>query len=314
MSDTKQKKLKILVEILGNYSISGNEFLFKCPFCNHHKKKLSINLEKGIKCWICDVKTPNIQRLVRKHGTFLQLQAWKELTGQIEIADFDTLFASTKEQDEEEQLVSLPDEFVSLCNRNPSLTSVQAKNYLSNRGIEKEDILRWKLGYCPVGKFEGRIIAPSFNLDGKCNYFVGRTYTKHWKKYMNPQESKDIIFNELMVDWDEDVILCEGVFDAIKVPNSIPILGSTLREDSKLFKQIVKNDSAVYLALDPDAEKKIEHLIESLLRYGIEIYKVEIKPFKDVGEMTKDEFLRRKESAKLIKNTDSLLLQKIMSI
>lgn len=307
-------KLSIAKEILGEPQRSGNEYLFYCVYCKHHKKKLSLNLEKGkYKCWICDAAGP-IQRLVRKHGTFLQLQAWRELTGQVEIADFDTLFTQKVEAEQEEQAVSLPEEFVSLCNRNTSLTSVQAKNYLYSRGIDHGDVLRWKIGFCPVGQYAERIIVPSFNLDGKCNYFVGRTYSKHWKKYMNPPESRDIIFNELMIDWDEDVVLCEGVFDALKIPNSIPILGSTLREDSKLFAQIVKNDSAIYLALDPDAEKKIEHLIEALLRYGIEIYKIEIRPYKDVGEMTKEEFLRRKASAKLIKNTDSLLLQKIMSI
>lgn len=309
-----KSKLDIVREILGEPQRSGNEYLFYCLFCKHHKKKLSLNLDKNkYKCWICDAAGP-VQRLVRKHGTFLQLQAWRELTGQVEIADFDTFFAVKSEQAEEERTLSLPEEFVSLCNRNTSLVSVQAKNYLTGRGLDKSDILRWKIGFCPVGEFAERIIIPSINLDGKCNYFVGRTYAKHWKKYLNPPQSRDIIFNELMIDWDEDVVLCEGVFDALKIPNSIPILGSTLREDSKLFAQIVKNDSAIYLALDPDAEKKIGLLIESLLRYGIEIYKVPITPFKDVGEMPKEEFLRRKERAALIKNTDSLLLQKIMSI
>jgi len=310
----QKNKLDIVKQVLGEPQRSGHEYLFYCVFCKHHKKKLSLNLEKGkYKCWICDAAGP-IQRLVRKHGTFLQLQAWRELTGQVEIADFDNLFAQQTEETVEEQLISLPEEFVSLCNRNFSLTSVQAKNYLQARDIEKDDILRWKIGFCPTGEFAERIIVPSFKLDGKCNYFVGRTYAKHWKKYLNPPQSRDIIFNELMIDWDEDVILCEGVFDALKIENSIPILGSTLREDSKLFAQIVKNDSAIYLALDPDAEKKIGLLIESLLRYGIEIYKVEINPYKDVGEMSKEEFLRRKGKATLIKNTDSLLLQKIMSI
>jgi len=309
-----KSKLDIVREILGEPQRSGHEYLFFCVYCKHHKKKLSLNLDKGkYKCWICDASGP-ITRLVRKHGTFTQLQAWRQLTGQVEIADFDSLFSQKDEKTAEEQTISLPEEFVSLCNLNSSLTSVQARNYLAKRGIEKGDILRWKLGYCADGEYSGRIIAPSFNLDGKCNYFVGRTYTKHWKKYMNPPEGRDIIFNELYVDWDDDVVLCEGVFDAIKVPNSVPILGSTLREDSKLFMQIVKNDSAIYLALDPDAEKKIEKLVESLLRYGIEVYKIPIAPFKDVGEMNKDEFLRRKGQAKLIKNSDYLLLDRIMSI
>jgi len=310
-----KNKLSIVREILGEPQRSGSEYLFFCLFCKHHKKKLSLNLDKGkYKCWICDAAGP-ISRLVKRHGTFSQQQAWREITGQVEVSDFEKLFLNSQEQKvEEEQIIHLPDEFISLCNMNTSLTSVQAKNYLLKRGIEKADILRWKLGYCQTGDYAERIIAPSFNLDGKCNYFVGRTYTRHWKKYMNPPEGRDIIFNELYVDWDDDIVLCEGVFDAIKVPNSIPILGSTLREDSKLFMQIVKNDSAVYLALDPDAEKKIEKLVEALLRYGIEVYKIPIKPFKDVGEMNKDEFLRRKGQAKLIKNSDYLLLDRIMSI
>jgi DNA primase len=310
----QKTKLSVVSEILGQPQRSGHEYLFYCPYCKHHKKKLSLNLDKSkYKCWICDSSGP-ITRLVRRLGTFQNQQDWRELTGQVEVSEFENILLRHEVKAEEEQVISLPDEFVSLCNRNPSLTSVAAKNYLASRGIDKGDILRWKLGYCPSGKYENRILAPSFNLNGDVNFFVGRTYTKHWKKYVNADESKDIIFNELYVDWDDDVVLCEGVFDAIKVPNSIPILGSTLREDSKLFAQIVRNDSAIYLALDPDADKKVEKLVESLLRFGIEVYKVPIAPYKDVGEMSKEEFMRRKGQAKLIKNSDSLLLDKIMSI
>ena len=210
--------------------------------------------------------------------------------------------------------MSLPAEFVSLCNNNPSLSSIQPRNYLSARGIDKQQILHWKLGYCPTGEYAGRIIAPSFNMDGKVNFFVGRAYDGHWRKYMNPPANKDIIFNELYIDWEEDITLVEGVFDAVKVPNSIPILGSSLREASKLFMQIVQNDPRIYVALDPDVEKKAYKLIESLLRYDIEVYKVPIKPFKDVGEMSKEEFLRRKATATLFKNTDNILLERIMGI
>lgn len=310
-----KQKLSIVKEVLGEPQISGKEYLFYCVFCKHHKKKLSLNLDKNkYKCWICDAAGP-IKRLVKRFGTFTQQQKWRELTGQVEVTDFEKIILNDNPQKpEEEQVIQLPEDFHSLCNLNTSLTSVQAKNYLSRRGIEKEDILRWKLGYCPAGEYGERIIVPSFNLDGKCSYFVARTYTNNWKKYMNPPHGRDIIFNELFVDWDDDVVLCEGVFDAIKVPNSVPILGSTLREDSKLFQQIVRNDTAVYLALDPDAESKIQKLIEALLRYGIEVFKVPIAPFKDVGEMDKAEFLRRKEKAKLIKNSDYLLLDRIMSI
>ena len=54
--------------------------------------------------------------------------------------------------------------------------------------------------------------------------------------------SRDIVFNELFVDWKEKVYLVEGIFDAIAVGmNAIPILGSTINENSNLFKKLIKN-------------------------------------------------------------------------
>lgn len=313
---SEAKKLDILREILGSPTKSGNEYLFKCIFCTHHKKKLSISLEKNkYKCWICE-KAGTTHRLVKRLGSFLQQEKWKELTGVIEVSEFERIILEQiiPEEKEEEINLDLPEEFISLCNKNMGVTNAIPLTYLSKRGIEKEDILRWKIGYCPTGPYEGRIVVPSFNMEGKLNYFVARSYDKNWRKYVNPPESKDIIFNELMVDWEDDIVITEGVFDAIKIPNSIPILGSTLRDNSKLFQQIIKHDPAVYMALDPDAETKEFKMIESLLKYGVEVYKVPIKPYKDAGEMSKKEFLERKKSASIIKNTDYLLLDKIMSI
>ena len=107
--------------------------------------------------------------------------------------------------------------------------------------------------------------------------------------------SKNIVFNELFIDWDSDLTIVEGVFDAIVAGNAIPILGSTISEKSKVFKEIVKNDTPIYLALDADAEKKALFLTKQLLEYGVELYKVEIDPFSDVGEMSKIEFEKRKK-------------------
>jgi hypothetical protein len=80
-----------------------------------------------------------------------------------------------------------------------------------------------------------------------------------------------------------------------------------LREESELFQKIIKNDTPVYLALDPDVEKKTIDLIAKLLLYGIEIYKIQVKPYSDVGEMTKEEFKKRKENAVLVNETNYLL-------
>ena len=152
---------------------------------------------------------------------------------------------------EEEIVVDLPIEFASLANKNISIEAKIAKNYLNKRNVSDKDILFWKIGYCPSGEYAGRIIVPSFNESGDCNFFIARTYRDDWRKYMNPPTSKSkIIFNELYIDWCEDLTLTEGVFDAIVAgKNSVPILGSSLKEQSKLFKSIILNDTPVYVAL-----------------------------------------------------------------
>lgn len=303
----EQEKLNIIKDILGYYQRSGNEFLFLCPKCNHDKRKLSINFEKNVwKCWICDYKGNNLDRLIKRRGNFLQRQEWLKYSDKIDISSsLEELFKENLEE-ETEILMSLPKEFISLANKNLPLSSIEPKKYLADRGVSKKDILKWKIGYCPKGEYSGRVIVPSFNQDGKVNYFIARSYGKSWPPYKNPNVSKDIIFNHLYVDFKNDLVLVEGVFDAIKAHNAIPILGSTLREESRLFQEIVKWDTTIYVALDPDAEKKAMKLIKKLLLYGIEVYKIDIDGYKDVGEMSKETFSKRKQFAKQITNEDYL--------
>ena len=130
---------------------------------------------------------------------------------------------------------------------------------------------------------------------------------------MNPQASRDIVFNHLYLDFDEDLTIVEGVFDAIIAgPNAVPVLGSTLNEESPLFQEIVRNDTPVYIAFDRDAKKKENRLIEKFLEYGIEIYKIDTTAYEDVGAMPKANFLRLKKKATLI-NSDNYLLYRTLS-
>ena len=182
-----------------------------------------------------------------------------------------------------------------------------------DRGVTMKDILKWKIGYCSSGDYAGRVIVPSFDNDGDVNYFVGRSYDGNWKKYMNPQASRNMVFNDLYVDWESDLSIVEGVFDAIVAGNAVPILGSSLRDDSDLIMNIVRNDTPVYIALDPDAEKKAMKIIKKLLTFGVELYKVDILPYSDVGDMSKVEYQRRKDRAKLM-TQDTFLERAISSI
>jgi len=286
-----EEKRKIITDILGSYRRMGNEHLYNCPYCNHHKKKLSVNFAVGaFKCWVCDSRGKNIYRVVRKFGTYQQRQKYLELQGRLDLSEFEKIFKELNEE-EIEQIVELPKEFVSLANKDLPTSSQQPLEYLRLRNISKRDIQLWKIGYCPTGRFGGRIVVPSFNNNGGINYFISRSYVGHRKKYLNPSASKDFIFNELYVDWDEPVILVEGVFDAVVAgANAIPILGSTLRPQSKLFQALAINDTPVYIALDEDAEKKAGQMIKNMLQYNMEVFKIDTSTVEDVGSMSEEQF------------------------
>jgi DNA primase len=291
-----QKKLQILKEIFGDYRKEGDEqYLFFCPNpdCNHHKKKLSININKNLfKCWICSCKGSNIKFLIKKYGSYQQLEEWNKLNNEVDVFQ-------RKELKENENLIvriSLPKEYIFLLNEN-SYSSKRALNYLFNRGIGEKDILKWKIGFAPTGSYAGRVIIPSFDKFGYVNYFIARTFEENYIKYLNPKLEHNLIFNELIIDWNDDIILVEGVFDAIKFNNAIPLLTSTLNENSKLFETIVERKERVFIALDSDAKKKELKIIDQFMKYGIDVYKIDINPFKDPSQMTRQQFEKRKNKS-----------------
>ena len=306
-----EDKRKIVTQILGSYWQKGDEHLYHCPYCGHHKKKMSINFANGYwKCWVCDTRGKNIYRIVRKFGNYQQRQKYRELQGLVDLSDFEEMFKEYNNI-EEKQILEMPEGFVSLCNKDLPMDSTDAFRYLSSRGIGRREILKWKIGYCKEGRYAGRIIIPSFDVEGDLNYFIARSYVGHTRRYLNPPADRDLVFNELNIDWDEPVVLVEGVFDAIAAGfNAIPILGSTLREQSRLFQAIAVHDTPVYMALDHDAEKKAEWIIKSMLQYDLEVHKVPIDEA-DVSEMGEKEFKERLTSSRQIKS-DMYFFEKVL--
>ena len=85
------------------------------------------------------------------------------------------------------------------------------------------------------------IIIPTYDKDGRLNYFTARSFDKNsYIKYRNPQASRDIIPNEHFINWRLPIIICEGLFDAISIKrNAIPLLGKNIQ--SNLMKKIVSS-------------------------------------------------------------------------
>ena len=302
------QKKRILDEVLGTPMRQGKEYLYPSLCCGHHKNKLSVNfLKNAFKCWACDHRGSSLRRLVRRWGDISHINRWKDFDADIELGDLDNLFG---EEIEIPQRIDLPNEFQTLTGRSHPPSSRLVFNYLRKRGVTEKEILYWKIGYCASGEYKNRVILPSFDETGYCNFFTSRTYDRNvWPPYVNGPGNKDIIFNELLIDWEREVTLVEGVFDAIVAgENSIPILGSTLRENSKLFRKIVLNDTPVLLGLDADAHKKAMKLVKALLAYDVEVRLMDTSGYKDIGEMPRDTFQQRKEKAPFI-DSDAYLFK-----
>jgi DNA primase len=292
---------------LGAFVPNGEESLFFCPKCDHHKRKLSVNIEKNVfKCWVCDYSGKSILGLMRKYAPSELYYQWKHLSNEIDISKYEDFFSDQRKGIAEHR-VFLPKNFKSLSS-SKSIGRAKPTKYLLNRGFTEEDILKWKIGFCDFGEYRDRVIIPSFDEHGELNYFVARSFKESsYAKYKNPPKTKNIIFNDLMVDWQQDIVLVEGAFDAIKGDNCIPILGSTLKEDSLLFKKLCQHNPRVYLALDSDAEKKAYKIADLLMKNDLQVYKINVLPYNDIGEMTKEEFQIRKQKATFLSERDYLL-------
>ena len=299
-----ERKIRIIEDFLGGYQKSRDEFLFYCPKCKHHKPKLSLNFDKDVfKCWVCDYNGRSIGRLVYFYGKPEHRELWKIELGIVDMSEID-------KPEAEEIFIDLPEEFISLTGKQQSPLSLSARAYLKNRGTTQQDIVWWKIGYCPDGEYKNRIVIPSFDLEGKVNYFIARNYAGNWNKYLNPASKKDFIFNELYLDWNKDITIVEGVFDAIVAGNAIPLLGSTLREDSYIFQKIVAKCGKVFIALDSDVKAKEDKIIRLLLSYGVDCYRVDTSGFGDIGEMDKATFQARKKVSAFV-SLDNYLLEKL---
>jgi len=309
------KQIKILKQSLDYSHSSRNEHLFFCPFCKHHKPKLSVNIEKNVfKCWVCDTRGKNNYYLLKRFGTFSQQQKWLQTTNEVDIRDFELFVSGSETEQKVKQKIDLPDGYKPLFAGSDYLYSQRPLNYLKKRKISQRQIFDLKIGYCTGGEYKDRIIIPSFDEDGDINYFIARSYVGDWMRYKNPPVSRDIVFNDLNIDWDLPVILVEGAFDALKEPNMIPILGSTLREDSELFQKIINNTSEIFIVLDPDAKKKETDIISKFLKYDITVHKIDIENYSDVSAMPDKVYFENKKNATKITNNNFLIFEEFLNL
>jgi len=292
---------------------SGNNYAFECPFCHHKKPKLEVNLVPNSKgenlwhCWTCNAKGKTLV------GLFKKIKASSE-----KISEIKSILGFTEKKEEDDSTiikVELPKEYKPLINL--SRTDIIAKHalqYLKKRGITKDDIQKYNIGYCEEGRYKNMIIIPSYDKDGVINYFIGRSFDKEpQRKYDSPKCNKNAIIGlEYFINWNVPVILCEGIFDAIAIKrNVVPLFGKTIPK-ALMLKLVEPCVKTVYIALDNDALREAMDYAEELLNVGKDVYLVELND-KDPSEMGFENFTKLLHNAQPLTALE-LLYKKIESI
>lgn len=316
----------------GRPSNGGKNISVVCPMCKsikgdtYSKQKLVIRTDNfWVHCWVCGYKNKNIYKLIAKWSPHY-LAEYKS-----SFLDAEELKASEAEVTQIYEPVVLPKGFSLLADASVRLSSLgsyerryyeRALNYLNNRGIATHtELWYWKFGVTTFWE-EGckdRIIIPSFDYDGNLSYWTGRSWRhRPKKKYNNPHcNRKNIIFNELNIDWESPLTIVEGPFDLLKCnANATCMLGSELTLEYELLQKIVRNRTPVVLAFDPEkeAQDKQFDLANRFLEFDVPVKIVEYRDkTKDVGDLTKSEFIDLLNSAKTY-STNYHLIRKIRSI
>lgn len=285
------ERLELLSRALGSAAIDrdGVNIAFTCPACckNPEKKKLMLHIEnEKYHCWVCDLKGRSVSKLLRKYASSYYNEWVSKFTKERRNVFLDD---EVKHEEKIELPVCMSIDRLSEIN-DPDARAIIS--YLEGRNVSIDKSYRYRLCGGTRGSMRRRVVFPSFDEDGNLNYWTARSIESSSHKYLNPKvERKNIIFNEIDINWASELTLVEGPFDFLNAGNNAtPLLGSFLARDSLLFKRIVENLTPIVLALDSDMRKKSHEIAKTLYGHGIKVRIAELGENKDVGEMTEKEF------------------------
>jgi len=268
----------------GQQLTKENEYMYWSPFVAHHKPKLQVNVKSGKwHCWVSGEGGHNLFQLFKKlKATKKHYDELKELSD-----DFVTYkyVPDTKTNKE----VKLPDEYKPMWIESKEPIYKHALKYLKSRGVSSDDMIKYSIGYCEDGLYSNRIIIPSYDGEGKLNFFVGRDVFDSKLKYRNSPTPKNIVGFELFVNWEEPILLVEGALDAISTKiNSIPLFGKTIMNALKR-RILEKKVKTLYVALDNDALKDSMKIVEELMSEGINVHMIKMTE-KDPNDLGYEKF------------------------
>jgi DNA primase len=220
------------------------------PACDDEKDHLWINLEKKVyHCWKCGYKG----RMVNNKLILDALKRNKARKGPKRSFSSNT---------EDSLSVIDPSLFIPLNDLKPNH---QAIKYILSRGVTVETCTKIGGVYCPIDRLYGRIVFPI--KDGnKIVGWQGRSVYGRIPKYLIFGKKSLGMYNmKPLAEYKRFVIIFEGIFDVLKVPDyGISILGKKLSGVQLRMISTFLQVKTVFVMLDSDANKEELSLCKEL--------------------------------------------------
>jgi hypothetical protein len=231
-----------------NYGVVDNKYNLEVNIALNNKGKYN----KVCKCWKCGLSGP-LFFIFKKYASKRQIAEFLKYENEPIILS----------QIKKYKIFGLPKEFISfqkMDKDNP--LHIEAYNYIKNRKVSDFLIKRDNLGFCIEGYYKNRIIIPSYDLNGRINFYITRTFKDDIEKhqaYKLPQGDKnEIIFNEKHINWNTTVYIVEAYFEYTTIPiNTIILLGKSLQDN--ILSKLIKYKPNVIIMLNPDAIDRREN-------------------------------------------------------
>ncbi len=239
-----------------------------CPYCAA-PQKFGVNLGTNrTNCFVCGENNKPTKVIMDYEG-FTEYHELLEILGNLEGLDYYVDESVTRMQLKE--YTTLPEGF-KLLNLGKSVLAKAARNYMSKRGFNIDELSMAGFGFCNTGKYYGYIIMP-FYINGKLTYFNARRFMSNGPKYNNPEEEdfgigKSILIYNIDALWLYDrIFVVESLLNSRTLGDNSTAMGGKKASEYQINEYIKSPVKRYVIILDPDAYKEAIELALRLVDY-----------------------------------------------
>jgi len=263
-----------------------SEFIIFCPFHNNTRSPAGeINKSTGsFYCFSCQ-EVKDLVEIVMQASSRTYFEAVRLIDSKENSQDL--LENLTNALNKKEELKEFDLEIIDRLNKN-ALSSARAAEYLKGRGIEKNSVIKYHIGY---SESQDMITIPVYSPDGMCLGFVARSIEgKVFKNTPGLAKSKTF-FNIHRAKRYDRVFVVESSFDAIRLEqagvHAVATLGASVsKQQRSLLKQYF--NQIVVLPDNDDAGNIMANKLLSDFGTGCVVSKLP-EGKKDVSDMPQEE-------------------------